>query len=313
MLELYGAEASVEDANLMFLRSLPSAWHVVATMIRGQPGLDSMDFDDLYNNLKVYEHEMNSNIGSSSHQKSHNIAFVSSENRGSTSTKSTSYPVQTTIEEKQHPCTTMITTTSSPSNNTNSDDVLYSFFAQQVTLHVTYQEDVLRIDDDALEEIDIRWQVAMITARIKKFMNKTGRGIDFKAKQGISFDKSKIECFNCQNTGHFARECKFAMYQENRMTEKPKVERKEVPIAEPKSQALVAQENQSEVDWSNEFDDELVTYSMLAVEEVDWSTTFNEEPGYAALESRDGLGSFDWSMESEEEPVQLAMVATSTS
>ena len=55
MLELYGAEVSVEDANFKFLRSLPSVWHVVATMIRGQPGLESMDFDDLYNNLKVYE------------------------------------------------------------------------------------------------------------------------------------------------------------------------------------------------------------------------------------------------------------------
>ncbi|GJT02605.1 hypothetical protein Tco_0823774 [Tanacetum coccineum] len=40
-------------ANLKFLRSLPSVWHVVATMIRGQPGLDELDFDDLYNNLKV--------------------------------------------------------------------------------------------------------------------------------------------------------------------------------------------------------------------------------------------------------------------
>jgi hypothetical protein len=121
-----------------------------------------------------------------------------------------------------------------------------------------------------MEEIDIRWQIAMIAARIKKFMNKTGRGIDFKAKQGIAFDKSKIECFNCQRTGHFARECKFAKYQANRMIEppKPKVERKEVPIAEPKSQALVAQENLSEVDWSKEFDDEPVTYSMVALEEV---------------------------------------------
>ncbi|GJY83056.1 hypothetical protein Tco_0496432 [Tanacetum coccineum] len=27
-------------------------------MIRGQPGLDELDFDDLYNNLKVYEHEL---------------------------------------------------------------------------------------------------------------------------------------------------------------------------------------------------------------------------------------------------------------
>ena len=137
---------------------------------------------------------------------------MTSENRGSTSTKSTAYSVQSTVGDKQHICTTMTTTTSSPSNNTNSDDLICSFFAKQATLPVTYQEDALQIDDDALEEIDIRWQVAMITARIKKFMKKIGRGIDFKAKQGIKFDKSKIECFNCQRTRHFARECKFAKY-----------------------------------------------------------------------------------------------------
>ncbi|GJX91605.1 hypothetical protein Tco_0344931 [Tanacetum coccineum] len=50
MLELHDATVSIEDANLKFLRSLPSVWHVVATMIRGQPGLDELDFDDLYNN-----------------------------------------------------------------------------------------------------------------------------------------------------------------------------------------------------------------------------------------------------------------------
>ncbi|GJV68309.1 hypothetical protein Tco_1483818, partial [Tanacetum coccineum] len=41
ILELYDAKVSCEDANLKFLRSLPSVWHVVATMIRGQPGLDT--------------------------------------------------------------------------------------------------------------------------------------------------------------------------------------------------------------------------------------------------------------------------------
>ncbi|GJV29632.1 hypothetical protein Tco_1386080 [Tanacetum coccineum] len=62
MLELHDATVSIEDANLKFLRSLPSVWHVVATMIRGQPGLDELDFDDLYNNLKVYEHELKDEI-----------------------------------------------------------------------------------------------------------------------------------------------------------------------------------------------------------------------------------------------------------
>ena len=75
MLELYDAEVTVEDANLKFLRSLPSQWHVVSTMIRGQPGLETMDFDDLYHNLRTYEHEVNGISGS----KSHGIAFVSTE------------------------------------------------------------------------------------------------------------------------------------------------------------------------------------------------------------------------------------------
>ncbi|GKD29238.1 hypothetical protein Tco_1240016 [Tanacetum coccineum] len=76
---------SYEDANLKFLRSLPSVWHVVATMIRGQPGLDDLEFDDLYNNLKVYEHELKG-VSISSSQ---NIAFLSTEIKGSTLKQST--------------------------------------------------------------------------------------------------------------------------------------------------------------------------------------------------------------------------------
>ena len=66
MLELYDAAATKEDANLKFLRSLPSQWNVIATMIRGKSGLDALDFDNLYNNLKVYEHEIKGASRSSS-------------------------------------------------------------------------------------------------------------------------------------------------------------------------------------------------------------------------------------------------------
>ncbi|GJT35923.1 hypothetical protein Tco_0926342 [Tanacetum coccineum] len=88
MLELHDATVSIEDANLKFLRSLPSVWHVVATMIRGQPGLDELDFDDLYNNLKVYEHELKG----VSNSNSQNIAFLSTEVKGSTLKQSTAEP-----------------------------------------------------------------------------------------------------------------------------------------------------------------------------------------------------------------------------
>ncbi|GJW79192.1 putative ribonuclease H-like domain-containing protein [Tanacetum coccineum] len=139
MLELYDAKVSCEDANLKFLRSLPSVWHVVATMIRGQPGLDELDFDDLYNNLKVYEHEL----------------------KGASSSNSQRYAQASSSKLKE-----------THNSSFNSDEIICSFFAQQAFMPETHDdEDLLQIDDDAMEEIDIRWQVAIITARIRKKEN----------------------------------------------------------------------------------------------------------------------------------------------
>ncbi|GJS24970.1 putative ribonuclease H-like domain-containing protein [Tanacetum coccineum] len=152
--------------------------------------------------------------------------------------------------------------------------------AQQASMPTTHDdEDLLQIDEDAMEEIDIRWQVAMITARIRKFMRKTGRPIDLKPKNGITFDKSKIECFNCQKLGHFARECRFAKYQENR---------------------------------ANGFNAEPVTFAMMALtelEEDDWSMEIDAEPVHFG---QDGLGDFDWSNKADDTPVSLALMATNS-
>ncbi|GKC22631.1 ribonuclease H-like domain-containing protein [Tanacetum coccineum] len=51
-LEIYGACVSTEDANQKFLRSLPFVWSQVSLIMRTKPGVDSLSFDDLYNNLR---------------------------------------------------------------------------------------------------------------------------------------------------------------------------------------------------------------------------------------------------------------------
>ncbi|GKA95178.1 hypothetical protein Tco_0817216 [Tanacetum coccineum] len=154
MLELYDAKVSCEDANLKFLRSLPSVWHVVATMIRGQPGLDELDFDDLYNNLKVYEHELK---GASS-SNSQSIAFMSAEIKGSTSRQSTADD-KSEIITKGYAQASSSKLKETLNSSFNSDEIICSFFAQQASMPETHDdEDLLQIDDDAMEEIDIRWQ-----------------------------------------------------------------------------------------------------------------------------------------------------------
>nr|GFC50224.1 ribonuclease H-like domain-containing protein [Tanacetum cinerariifolium] len=52
-LEIHGEVISQEDANLKFLRSLPSAWNNIALIMRNKFDLDTLSMDDLYNNLKV--------------------------------------------------------------------------------------------------------------------------------------------------------------------------------------------------------------------------------------------------------------------
>nr|GEX10106.1 ribonuclease H-like domain, Gag-pre-integrase domain protein [Tanacetum cinerariifolium] len=82
-LEIHGADVSHEDANQKFLRSLPSSWSQVALIMKTKPRLDTLSFDDLYNNLRVFERDVKGTTASSS-SNTHNVAFVFADNTSST-------------------------------------------------------------------------------------------------------------------------------------------------------------------------------------------------------------------------------------
>nr|GFA02985.1 ribonuclease H-like domain-containing protein [Tanacetum cinerariifolium] len=67
-----------------------------------------------------------------------------------------------------------------PNVDNLSDAVIYSFFASQSNSSQLDNEDLRRIDPDDLEEIDLKWQIAMLTMRAKRFLQKTRSNLGVK-------------------------------------------------------------------------------------------------------------------------------------
>ncbi|GKC93665.1 hypothetical protein Tco_1159107 [Tanacetum coccineum] len=114
-----------------------------------------MRFDDLYNNFKIVEQEVKGTASSSSQ----NLAFVSS--TSSTNEVNTAYGVSTV--------NTQVCTASTQVSTANlSDDTVYAFLASQPNRSHLVHEDLEQIHEDGLEEIDLKWQLALLSTRTRK-------------------------------------------------------------------------------------------------------------------------------------------------
>ncbi|GKC44469.1 hypothetical protein Tco_1062191 [Tanacetum coccineum] len=191
---------STESLDSIFNR-LQNIWNTHVVVWRNKPDLNPISFDDLYNNFKIVEQEVKGTASLSSNSSSQNMAFVSSPS--STNEINIAYEVST-ANSQVIPASTQVSTASSQVSTANlSDAIVYAFFANQPNGSQLVYEDLEQIHEDDLEEMDLKWQLALLSMRTRRFFQKTGREITINGSDTAGYDKSKVECFNCHMLGHF--------------------------------------------------------------------------------------------------------------
>nr|GEY12442.1 hypothetical protein [Tanacetum cinerariifolium] len=158
-LEIHGVSLSQENVNLRFLRSLPSEWKTHTLIWRNKTDLEDKSLDDLFNSLKIYESEVKHS--SSQGTYSQNLAFVSSTPVDSTNDSVSAAVNVSAVGAK-------LSASSLPNVDSLSNAIIYSFFASQSSSPQLDNEDLKQIDADDLEEMDLKWQMAMLTMRARK-------------------------------------------------------------------------------------------------------------------------------------------------
>nr|GEV40422.1 hypothetical protein [Tanacetum cinerariifolium] len=87
-----------------------------------------------------------------------------------------------------------------------SNDTVCAYIATQSNGSQIKYKDITQIDEDDIKEMDIKWNMDLLSMRADRFWKKTDKKITIQGSDVSGFDKSKVECFSCHKMGRFARE-----------------------------------------------------------------------------------------------------------
>ncbi|GJW69904.1 hypothetical protein Tco_0126821 [Tanacetum coccineum] len=222
-----------------FLRSLSQEWTMHTIVWRNKPEIETLCLDDLFKNLKAYESEVKGT--SSSTTLLHNVAFLSS-----SSTNSATRAVNTA--QSVNTASTQGAVDRSTTVENLSDVVIYSFFASQPSIPQLDNEDLQQIHPDDLEEMDLRWNIAMLTMRARRFLKNTRKKLDMANKERIGFDNRNKE-----------------------------PTRRTVPVEETTSNALVSQCDGFGYDWSDQGEEGPTNFALMAYSSTSLTSSTHTE------------------------------------
>ncbi|GJZ42408.1 hypothetical protein Tco_0589294 [Tanacetum coccineum] len=144
-LEFMDVPIEKDDLNQKFLTSLAPEWLMYTIVWRNRDDLDTMSLDDLYNHLKVYKPEVQKKAGTNSQ----NMAFISSSN---TSNGKGEVPTAS-VPNASSQVSTISTEVAVASL---SYDTICAYIATQSSGSQINYEDITQIDEDDIEEMDIK-------------------------------------------------------------------------------------------------------------------------------------------------------------
>nr|GEV87799.1 hypothetical protein [Tanacetum cinerariifolium] len=154
---------------------------------------------------------------------------------------------------------------SSSSTRTSTQNISFvsSFNTDSTNEPVSAAASVSAIDADDLEEIDLKWQMAMLTVRARGFLHRTVRNLRANGPTSMVLDMSKVECYNCHRKGHFARKHRSPKEKRRNCVAGP--QRRNFLVETSTSNALVSQyDGVGSYDWSFQAEEEPTNYALMA-------------------------------------------------